>query len=328
MNRQKFYQLTLFREINDSDIKTFRIAEKAKAYVQKIYNDFDFEHHKKDICLVQFKTNISQVRDEDRSEPDTPKLFIRKIISSHRIKGFDDLIKDYNYKHIEERIIPKWAHYVYSENVVSIEKLLELCRQIYGMEYAINILSNENLINSLKLESKTKEIILYFDHGIQEGSHLYESSANVGTIINRRKNAYDSLKSIAIKESFYLLGRIENFTETSALLKEIDRIINKRNVNYLELFATDYLFLNNAEFVTQYYNTFGWPEIILQPSTFIIKNNQNTPEESFFFVKENEASKFFKFELFSNHLKFDQFLNIANFAKNIFGDIHGEEPQI
>lgn len=301
-------QLLLFRDVKPEDIDAFGLADKAKkeaqAFLQKKYGATFPEKKHDHLPILLFNTIITQVRDELSREPDTIRIFIRKIISNSKIKGTTTTFTS------KEKVIPKWANMLYVENPLSMEFFLEICRNIYSLEYAGEVLADKKNIELLKQTIKEKPLIIKFDHKIFCNYSSYSNSIHLNMAFKRINNAFDKVKNIAKENNWILLGSFDDFNRESSLLKDLDRSSSLSSEDYEKLFSTDYLLLNNAEFTTQKHNTFGWPLIILPPQTYS-KSSPTIRDSTYFYIKETLTSKLIRFELFLDSCDFKLLSGVA-----------------
>ncbi len=269
----------------------FQKAKILKEEAQKISEeDFNKFSDRKNIDYILVKTSIDQIKEKDyKNPPDFPATFIRKI------KTVIEYKKEIIYS--KENLIQAEVNKLYFDKIITMKEFVELCKQIYSLEVGFDF------FNSNKSEKiRGSNLLIIFDHKINFEPNLKTKS---GSIINLEKRSYQSLIKlikIANKNKWQLIGAYEDFTKDADLIKDFDLYVN--NKNYRDLFANDYLFLNNNEFFSTHFNTHGWPYIILSPL--------NTEESySYFYIKKGQDGRFIRFEVFDNYLSKKESFELA-----------------
>ena len=306
-----------FRNFKTEDEDAFKNAEKAKKTAQDLYFQLYKDTYKDssiakedDFVVVNFNTTILQVRDDALPEPDRVKTFIRKFKITCTLLNGTILCPPM------EKILPDWVSKIYVENRVSMAHFLEICRRIFSLEMAVQSLRNEEILKKIKERFGDKQLILLFDHKLLYNSSLSNNSSLLD-LLKRANDALDDLKDIVINQNWLLLGYFGDFTYDNDLLKDVSERLE--GINIEKLFVTDYLLLNNAEFVTQKPNTENWPEIVLAYST---KNMSKESESAYFYVKKNISSVFYRFEMYKKGLIFEL---VKKVAKQVQGQVDNYE---
>lgn len=317
-------QLKLFRDIDSEDLKAFSNAKALKSLslntLKKLdlYND-DISDYK-DCIIIQIKTNIFQIKES--MVPDELRFFLRKIKSTVKIWRIENgaIIPDSSYndflRTVEiEKIIPNWANKIYTENKISLELFLDICIQNFSFSFLSELIRNDFLNQKILTDYTGKEVIFYLPHKLYPITNSLPESSYMANLENKTLKFYEKIVEAAKLKSWTLIGCFRDFTREADLINDFNKVLNKENEkdNLKTLFANDYLYLNNVEFLSEIPYTGGsWHSNIIKSP--VVLKNKILPDKSalYIYTRENETAGFYRNEIFAKGLDYDLYLKLSS----------------
>jgi hypothetical protein len=323
-------QLRLFRDIDSEDNLAFNNAKKLKSLAQEKLKDIDVNFQDSDddseYIIIQFRTNIIQIKESN--SPDELRFFLRKIKSSFKlwtykngtvsyINKFDEKIRE---KDIE-KIIPNWANKIYTENRIPLELFLDICVQNFSFSFLFDLIQ-DGFINQFVSENfEGKKVILFLSHKLIPLTDMLPESSYLTNLENKTEKFYHKVKEIADNENWLLAGCFRDFTRETILLKEFNTILEKENEksNFKTLFANDYLFLNNVEFLSERPFTGGtWHSNIIKSPINLMAQKVLDNGNAYIYLREDRAAGFYRNEFYKKDLD----INGYNLFSIILSQLH------
>ena len=304
MNNNNFKQLELFQDSENYN-QDFDNAKTAKEYLKKIYSNFEIEDKSniRNFQVLNFRVDIDQLI--KRNEPDTPKLFLRRYKPVLEIYSVDNLITPIKTLNLQEKTIPPFINEIYTGTDFPQDLFYELSKQYILLETVNDYISeNYDLLNS------NKSILIYISSKIFNLTKPKYSNPHMDSAINKINNISDKLKKL---NNVLFIGVFFNYKYEDNLIFDLtnDAKINIPNdIQLKDYFHNDFLFLNNAEFISEKTNTNGWKDIIFSPnflnndSRKLILNSE-LPNEFYYYQKLKLDGIFYKIEIYKNNLDFN-----------------------
>lgn len=325
-------QLKLFRQVDDADMIAFQNAKKIKDQALQHFKSYDFEDFMNDNTehlIIKFDANIKQIRDQNAL--DEIRIFLRKIESRvslwHYSKGVPNKIVHEPLNELtDERILPNWGHSIYTEKKISLELFLNICKQNYGFRFAVTILK-DNIEKLIPDQYKDLKSIIYFNHKLLPYNETLSESSYLSAMENQSEKDFIEITKLASIKKWYMVGNFLDFTDENSLVKELDIIFEKTSsdVSFYKLYSSDFLFLNNVEFLSERPNSLHLSSgnVIFSPT--IIKDKTVLKDSNlYFYTRDKKDSAFYRNEIVMADINYENYFKLGRICENSQEFLHIE----
>jgi hypothetical protein len=333
-----------FAELLKKKAQSFVTNEMSKIKIAETINENEF-------CYIYLKTIIYQISEEKIESPDAVKLFVRKISNNAYLSDFTEKLLGFNEgksiideAHFDfytstnsvsiddfSELCRQHGSIMYSIEEIFNETNLNAIKKQIGTKKLIIFFDNKISFNNSDFDSSAyiDSIVKDRDIGISKLKQIaldnkwllvscfpdFKDERSLIFDLNDLK-LFDNIKKtnellkLFDNEDINIYGET-NISETikeTVMVDKLNKLLKK--FDYRIIFDNDFLLLNNSDTIhDNNHNTINWDSVILSPKQLIPPFRQL--QETYFYTKINETSKFFRNEISGCVCSLEELLNIS-----------------